>query len=212
MVRLPADQRSGLLTRAAFLVNGAAETNPVKRGLIIRRNVLCDVIPPPPQEVMNMVRIPEEDPTQTTRQRYEHKTASTFCMGCHVNINPLGFAMENFDALGRFRLSEKIFDESGAFLAERPVDPVVQPLITPADRSTTSNPVQFNQLLADSGKAQKCFVQQYFNFTYRQPADAQSDGCALEDMRQNLLGPDGSLKKALTSVPLSRAFKLRKLD
>ncbi len=50
--------------------------------------------------------------------------------------------------------------------------------------------------MADTGKAQKCFVQQYYNFTYRQPADVQADGCALEEMRQNLMGADGSLKKA----------------
>lgn len=212
MVRMPAGERSGLLTRAAFLVNGSSDTNPVKRGLMVRQAILCDVIPAPPASIANQVRVPEPDPNLTTRQRFEHKTSPALCMGCHQNINPLGFALESFDALGRYRVAEKIFDDNGTFIGERRVDPIVQPLITHDDTRTSSNAVQFNQILADSGKAQKCFVQQYFNFTYRQPADIQADGCALEDLRQNLSGPEGSLRKALNSVPLSRAFKLKKLN
>jgi hypothetical protein len=212
LVHLPPGQRSGLLTRAAFLVSGSTQTNPVVRGVKIRRSFLCDNLPPPPASIANMLRLPAADPNLTTRQRFEQKTADPFCMACHSQINPLGFALENFDGLGRFRTAEKIYDDNGQFLSEKSIDPVVAPYILSGDARTSTSPVEFDQILASSGKAQKCFVRKYFEFTYRQAPDLERDGCALESLRQNLTGPEGSLKKMFLSVARSPAFKLRNIS
>jgi hypothetical protein len=212
LVKLPADQRSGLLTRAAFLANSTTTTNPVARGVKIRRQILCDTLAPPPTAIANMVRVPPPDPTLSTRQRYEIKTADALCMSCHAQINPLGFAMESFDAWGRFRTVEKIFDDNGQLLSQKPVDPVVRPVISPSDQRMSSSAPEFNQMLADSGKAQNCFIQQYFEFTYRQKPNLQADGCTLESMRENLTAADGSLKKMFLNVAMSPAFKLKNIN
>lgn len=210
LVTFPAGQRTGLFTRAAFLAATTAETDPIARGLKIRREVLCDSLPAPPPEIGNMVRDPEPDPTLSTRIRYERKTADPVCMACHSQINPLGFALESFDSLGRYRTVEKIFDETGKLIGQQPVNATVAPAIYANDPTVSANAAQFNQLLATTGKAQACFVQQYFHFTYRKKPDLAKDGCALEDIRQQLSG-SGNLRQMFLNVPKSRAFKLKSI-
>ncbi|HEX4622569.1 MAG TPA: DUF1588 domain-containing protein [Myxococcaceae bacterium] len=105
--------RSGLLTRAAFLITGVEYTDPIIKGKHIRFQILCDVLPPPPPTV-NVVPV-KQDAVHTTRYLSEQATAGTAsdpmqCMGCHQWMNPLGFATESYDSLGRYRTVEKKFD------------------------------------------------------------------------------------------------------
>jgi hypothetical protein len=111
---LPAGQRPGLLTRALFLSTGTANTRPIMKGVFLRTNVLCDSIPPPPPGAN--AKPPDLGPNMTTRESVEAITEmpGTVCLGCHgPMINPLGFATEGFDALGRFRTAQRLFDANG---------------------------------------------------------------------------------------------------
>ena len=95
--------RAGLLTRVAFLASGVQHTRPILKGLLIRNTLLCEPIEPPPG---NAAATPiETDGTLTTREAIEALTETNpACAGCHATlINPLGFATENFDSLGRER-------------------------------------------------------------------------------------------------------------
>ncbi|MFP2923924.1 DUF1592 domain-containing protein [Pyxidicoccus sp. 3LG] len=100
-------QRSGLLTRIAFLATGSANTRPIIKGYRIRNALLCGSIPPPPAEAM-MTRV-ELSPELTTREVVERLTETQgSCPSCHrTRLNPLGFVTENFDALGRFRSAQR---------------------------------------------------------------------------------------------------------
>ncbi|MEM7646845.1 MAG: DUF1588 domain-containing protein, partial [Pseudomonadota bacterium] len=109
LVRFPEGQRSGLLTRAAFLVNQGSLSKPIQRGIHIRHDILCDPLPPPPAEIFDRDPLPF-NPDFTTRERVTLKTSDQSCMGCHSKINDTGFALEKYDSFGRFRLAEKIFD------------------------------------------------------------------------------------------------------
>ncbi len=205
------DGRAGLLGRAAFLISGSTHTSPIIRGLMVRNQFLCEELPPPPDNIGNMVREPEPDQQLSTRERFDRKTSSPACYSCHQSINPLGFALESFDAFGRIRDMEIIFDSDGRQVNQIPIDPVVQPNIHLGDSMTSSSPSEFNQLIVDSGKAQKCMAQSFFQYTYRQSPDISKDGCSLAYMDELIGSPEG-LRLVFFQTPLDANFRLRKVD
>jgi uncharacterized protein DUF1592/uncharacterized protein DUF1588/uncharacterized protein DUF1587/uncharacterized protein DUF1595/uncharacterized protein DUF1585 len=104
-VDLPADShRGGILTQASVLTVSSypARTSPVLRGKWILENLLNSPPPPPPP---NVPRLEEESlgATATVRQRLEQHRANPACRGCHSRMDPLGFPLENYDAIGRWR-------------------------------------------------------------------------------------------------------------
>src|SRR6185436_9585692 len=150
---LPAGQRAGLLTRALFLSTGTANTRPIMKGVFVRTNVLCDTIPPPPPGAN--AKPPELGPNMTTRESVEAITEmpKTTCAGCHANlINPLGYATEDFDALGRFRSAQRLFDGSGAETGTKPIDTRVVPQVNLGDQTPAATPAELMSLVAASGK------------------------------------------------------------
>src|SRR5204863_7191645 len=89
---LGAGQRPGLFTRAAFLATGSPNTRPVMKGVFLRRNVLCDDVPPPPANAMNGANVQDLDPKLSTRQVVERLTEApgSACAACHAELlNPL---------------------------------------------------------------------------------------------------------------------------
>lgn len=103
-------RRGGLLTQPAFLAVNATSTtsDPIHRGVFVNHQLLCSGLPPPPDVVP---ALPPENPAipRTLRQRIDAFTGRGTCgEGCHSNfINPIGFAYEHYDALGRWRDTEK---------------------------------------------------------------------------------------------------------
>ncbi|MGE4134047.1 MAG: DUF1588 domain-containing protein, partial [Bdellovibrionales bacterium] len=109
-------QRSGLLTRAGFLLSDTQTANPVKRGLHLRRDILCQQTPSPPANLAAQIQAVQFEEMATTRTRYEKATAQPVCMGCHASINPVGFSMVNYNPFGKYEISEPIFSLDGADL------------------------------------------------------------------------------------------------
>jgi hypothetical protein len=103
-VELDPSQRAGFMTQVAFLAGHGHPLNPspVLRGVYSLKDVLCWPLgaPPPVAEAM---MLPEGSPDQTNRETYEALTAADECQFCHVVINPVGFAFEHYDTLGRWR-------------------------------------------------------------------------------------------------------------
>lgn len=115
-VKVPAN-RGGVLTHASILTlaSNATRTAPVKRGKFVLEQLLNTPPPPPPPEL----DIPElEDQKQlkgTLRQQMEQHRANPTCASCHQRMDPIGFAFENFDAVGMWRDKdgEAAIDASG---------------------------------------------------------------------------------------------------
>ena len=110
-ITLPNKQRGGLLTQASILTvtSNPTRTSPVKRGRWILEQILGAPPPPPPP---NVPELPEGDKAQLTgslRQRMEQHRANPSCANCHAKMDPLGFAFENFDAIGGFRQKDGEF-------------------------------------------------------------------------------------------------------
>lgn len=199
--------RPGLLTRAAFLATGTANTRPIMRGLFVRTNVLCDTIAPPPAAAG--ATPPELSPDATTRQVVEELTSPDACFGCHnAFLNPLGFAFEGFDSLGRSRTEQQLFDDEGRVLGARPIDTQSIPQVVLGDATESSGPEDLMRLLAESGKVEACVARQYFRYTFGRWEHVAADGCALEEMRQSL-SSRGSLAAMLRDVALGSAFRSR---
>lgn len=108
-VNVKAHHRGGLLGQGSLLTKTSRShrTSPVLRGNWLLQAVLGTPVPPPPSDVPELKEHGEKP--ATVREMLEQHRASKSCSGCHDRIDPLGFALEGFDAIGRFR--EK--DESG---------------------------------------------------------------------------------------------------
>ena len=112
-VNLTGTNRGGLLTQASVLTvtSNPTRTSPVKRGRWVLEQLLGTPPPPPPPNVPELEQ--GEKLTGSLRQRMEQHRANPSCANCHARMDPLGFAFENFDAIGRFR------EKDGEF----PIDP-----------------------------------------------------------------------------------------
>lgn len=103
----PDSRRGGLLTQASILLvtSNPTRTSPVKRGRYVLEQILGTPPPPPPPNV------PELDKegaalTGTLRERLEQHRENIACASCHARMDPLGFALENYDAVGAFRKTD----------------------------------------------------------------------------------------------------------
>jgi hypothetical protein len=107
-VPVPSDARRGLLGQGSLLLvtSNANRTSPVIRGKWILENLLGSQAPLPPPDVPPL----EEKPTATAksvRERIEQHRANPACASCHKIMDPIGLALENFDAIGRWRATDE---------------------------------------------------------------------------------------------------------
>jgi Protein of unknown function (DUF1592)/Protein of unknown function (DUF1588)/Protein of unknown function (DUF1587)/Protein of unknown function (DUF1585)/Protein of unknown function (DUF1595) len=109
-VRLPPDSnRGGLLTHGSILMltSHPTATSPVLRGKWILDNLLNAAPPPPPANVPPLDESPMDGRKLTSRQKVERHRNNPACASCHVRIDPMGFALENFDGIGRWRVEDE---------------------------------------------------------------------------------------------------------
>jgi hypothetical protein len=216
--------RPGILTRAALLVSGGAFDRPIMRGVLVRRNLLCDALPDPPANAAAKGAMQEQmlEGTASTRQITEAITEQpgSACAGCHAAlINPIGFAMENFDGLGRMRTKEALFRSTGqqdpmtgeliyAEVGQVPVDTTSVPAIVASDQRESMGAADLAKYIIDSTKLPACFARNYFRFTFRRAEDTAADACALEPVRK-ALSNNGSLKDGLRAIAMTTDFQQR---
>jgi hypothetical protein len=103
----PAGQkRAGYLSQGSFLTwqSGPRRNSPSKRGKFVQELLLCVDIPPPdPNANLNL---PEPVPGQTLKELLEQHMENEGCRGCHAQFDPIGFALESFNAIGQFRTED----------------------------------------------------------------------------------------------------------
>jgi uncharacterized protein DUF1588/uncharacterized protein DUF1592 len=102
----PGSRAHGVLGHGAVLTRHALadSSSPVQRGKLVRERLLCQDLPPPPPNVI--ANLPPPMGAMTTRQRYQSHMADPACSGCHMQIDPVGFAFEHFDGFGKHRDQE----------------------------------------------------------------------------------------------------------
>ena len=154
-MNLDPTKRSGLLTHVGLMASlaHANQNDPVHRGKFIRERLLCESVPPPPQNVN--ITPPVVTADATTRQRFTQHQSVPTCASCHALMDPIGLGFEHYDALGQWRDTDNGF----------PVDATGQ-----INGSDVAGPfdgaVALAQKLAASKQVKDCFVQTWFRFAH----------------------------------------------
>jgi cytochrome c553 len=170
-VPLAGEDRAGLLSHPYLLAAFAytEESSPIHRGVFISRSLLGRALRPPPVAVAPLA--PDLHANLTTRERVELQTNADSCKSCHAMINPLGFTLEHYDAIGRYRAEEK----------GKPIDATGK-YITQAGQEIEFHSVrELAKFLAESDEARQALVQQLFHYQIKQPIRAYG-----EDRAKNL--------------------------
>lgn len=214
--KLPPGTRAGLLQRAALLVSNLEQTNPFHRGSLLRRSLLCDALPQPDPNSLppGSLDPPPPSAAQTTRQRFAAKVdGKALCQACHAGFSDMGYVLETFDALGRYRTTERVYDEqTGDLLAELPLDTNATPKVTADDLVPVANAAEFNQRLVASQKVEACMAQRYFEFAVRRAvSDATLDSCVVQDLTAGLTDPAIGLRGAFRRLAQYSSFFQRKV-
>lgn len=181
---LPAGQRSGFLTQAAFLFLPEEASVPhkvVHRGLVVRSRMLCQKPPPPPANLMPTASdLQPLGADATPRESFAaFQTSKPGCAACHNNFQPIGLAFEQFDNMGRFRTtypSGKAIDTSGDLQGA-------------GDASGPyKDAVEVAQHIGQSKIGEYCFNKQYAEYALGRHLNASADACvirAASDLQEN---------------------------
>lgn len=181
--QLDGSQRAGLLTRAALLAGRGARTHPIQRGAWLMRTLLCDAIPPPDRTALpdGALEPPPFDPSLTARQRWDAKTADAACATCHARINPLGYTLESYDVLGRWREREPIVDpETHDIVAELPIDTRVTAELD-GKLVEIAGAAQLGSALAAAKSVERCLARQWLELVMGR-ASVPEDRATLDAM------------------------------
>lgn len=210
-VRFPAGERSGILTRAALLFSGAGSENPIMRGIHIRKDVLCLKLSDPPANLGDALSAPPLDPNLTTRERYQVKTSQEACIGCHSQINPVGFSLSKYNALGSFQPLEPIFDINGNKINDLATDARANLSIPLGINKEVQSGVEFSTEVADSKQFKKCFTQNFYSYAYGlNERTAVVDSCTMNKMYSEL-DNGATLQSFFKSAALDPNFRKRKI-
>jgi mono/diheme cytochrome c family protein len=194
--KVPASgQRAGVLTHPYLLATFAytSTSSPIHRGVFLARNVLGQTLRPPPEAFTPLPA--EQHPQLTTRERVALQTKPQSCQSCHNMINPLGFTLESFDAIGRFRDKED----------GKPVD------TTGGYQTRSGELVKFAGVrdlatfLAGSEEVHEAFVEQLFHSLVQQPVRAYGPQ-ELADLRRSFEAGGFSVRRLMVEIMTATAL------
>jgi hypothetical protein len=197
-VKVQMPGRAGVLTQGMLLTRDkATRTSIVRRGLKVRTDLLCELVPAPPNDVNLDLEGFGEGLSQ--RDRLELHRTQPGCAGCHELMDPIGVVFESFDAVGRFRT----VDEDG-----QPVDTSSVITATQDADGPVANAAELGQRLAASEEARACYVLQNFRFFYgRDKTDA--DRCSMAQLAVAFKESGYSLSELVVALTQTDAFRYR---
>jgi hypothetical protein len=199
--------RLGILGQMSFLAQTShpSHTSPTKRGAWVLEQLLCDPPDPPPGDLM-IEPLGEPDPNQTVRQKLEAHQTQPLCAGCHVVIDPIGFGLENFDAVGQYRAAENgvTVDSSGILVVESSGTPQEVPF---------SGARELANLLVTDSRFATCISKQLLTYavgrSFHAPeATAYADALVKHARAEGRQG----FRDLITTVVQSEAFRTRRGD
>jgi cytochrome c553 len=188
--------RAGILTHPYLMATFAytASSSPIHRGVFLARSVLGRTLLPPPEAFTPLPAALH--PRLTTRERVDLQTRPQACRTCHGMINPLGFTLENFDAIGRFRDKEK----------DQPVNPTGGYLTRKGEAVKFAGVRDLAAFLAASDEVQEAFVQQLFHYFVKQPIRAYGSD-EISDLRRFFVDSRCNVRKLMVEIAAQSARK-----
>jgi hypothetical protein len=214
LVKLPASaHRAGILGQGSFLAStaGPTATSPTARGIFIRERLLCQHVPPPPPGVNTTLPEPSNpDTARTRRQLMQAHVENATCASCHRLMDPIGFGLENFDAIGRWRDQETVpvpaSKASKATTVKLPIE--TQGEIAGIQNSAFTDARQLGTILAESPVCQKCMVRQIFRYSYGR-LETAGDEAAIDDLSVRFKASGFHFKDLLVALVESPEFLRR---
>lgn len=190
-VTLDPTERVGMLTMPAVLTMTSGPDNPniVRRGVWLAEAILCAQPPPPPEGVSLEL---DPDPTLTERERLEQHRQDPSCASCHDLIDPLGFAFEHYDAIGRWR------DEAEGM----PVDDLGEL----PDGRTFNGVVELSSILAESPEFAECVTERVATYALGRTL-SHDEACVVAGIAAENVSVDSRLSDLLWAVVQSDAFQ-----
>jgi len=191
----------GILGHGSFLTVHALPDNssPVQRGFIVRERILCQDLPPVPQNLDTNL-----DPIMgatTNRERYKQHSADTACSGCHTLLDPVGFAFENYDAFGRRRDQE----------AGKPIDATGSLTGMPEGDIPLDGVESLATYLATSEAVRSCLVRYWSYYAHGRDQWTQKE-CNHDSIRREAGQQNHSLKSVLMGILHAPHFTRRVKD
>ncbi len=198
-VDLPLEQhRAGALTLSALLSTHAHadQTSLVHRGKLIREQLLCQPIAPPPANVNAMP--PTIDPNVSARVRFEQHRADPSCAACHSLMDPLGTPFEEFDEIGRYRIKDgtQAVDSSGEITG------------TTQSNGPVGNALELAQKLSTAEEVRQCVARQWFRYAF-QRIETVDDMGTIDAALSAFQGSDYKIPELIVTLSTTRGFRYR---
>jgi hypothetical protein len=194
-VSLADTARRGFLMQGSYLrvTSRPKRTSPVLRGKWVLDNLLCAPPPPPPPGVEGF---PEETmSTGSIRDRLEAHQTNPVCASCHHVMDPIGFALDNFDAIGKYRTEDKGYpiDSSGTLFGDVPF----------------ANAIDLTQTLSEQPNVYRCMVEKLYAYTGRPPIRVYAIE-HIEELTAAFIASDYSFRELLVAVATHSSFTSRR--
>jgi mono/diheme cytochrome c family protein len=202
-VALPPDShRGGLLTQASVLslTSDGTRHRPVHRGVWVMESIFGRSPPPPPANVPPIEPTPAKSPKATLRMKLDAHKSDPNCAGCHRKIDPLGFAFDAYDAIGRWRTVEVVRDGAGD-------NPKVDASGELPDGRKFADAAEFKKLLAaDLDRFNAAFLEKLATYALRRGMTVDDRPALAELARQSKAGGYrlGEIVEALATSDLFR--------
>jgi hypothetical protein len=200
-VAAPEGRRAGVLGHAGLLMvtSEPGRTSPVKRGAWVLGNLLCSPPPAPPPGVEGLDEsVPGAGETLTVRQRLEQHRTNPACAACHNLMDPIGFGLETFDAIGRFRTTD----------AGQPLDTTG----TLPDGTSFTNAEELGRIVAADPRFRPCVAQKLATYALGRGVDASADAAFVASLAAETTRGDGSLLSLISALVKSPPFRMRAPD
>ena len=197
-VALPPERRVGVLGHASILTltSNPTRTSPVKRGKWIMDNLLGTPPPDPPPGVPEFDAAQKAKPNASLREQLELHRSDASCSVCHRQMDPLGFGLQNFDAIGRWR-----DEESG-----RPID--ASGVLPGGEQFTT--PTELGRVLAGKrDEISRCIAEKMMTYALGRGLQ-YFDRCAVDKIIASLEQTDYRFQHLVTGIVLSDPFRRRR--
>tara|TARA_B100000963_G_scaffold157696_1_gene137218 strand:- start:4578 stop:6200 length:1623 start_codon:yes stop_codon:yes gene_type:complete len=193
-VSLSGSERGGLLGHGSFLTASAngVDTSPVIRGIYVMNKLLDYTPPPPPDDVPEIE--PDVTGATTLREKLVRHRADATCAQCHNKIDPAGFALENYDPIGAWRLSydRKLKVDSSGRLP---------------NGKTFSNPSEFRDLVIEQKETfLRCLTKKMLTYAIGRPTNS-GDRLVVDGIVDEMQESSNGLRDLVKKIVLSETFR-----
>jgi hypothetical protein len=196
-VSLQGTPRAGIMTQASILTvtSNVTRTSPVKRGKFIMESLLNADVPPPPPGVPELSEAKEAVAGGSLRQRMEAHRVNPDCAVCHQKMDPIGFAFENFDAIGSWRPKDGAFE--------------IDPSGTLPDGRTFRDPAELRKLLREKPDGfRRCLAEKLLTYALGRGVE-RADRRILDQICEQTRQGQDKLSALVLAIVNSEPFQMR---